>query len=381
MNFIHVSDTHLGASNFKLKEREDDFINAFKKVITYALKEKVEFVIHSGDLFDKGRPTNRILLSAINQLKRLRRAGIPFFTIPGSHDMSVDGTFITVLEKVGLLRNVAKPENFVKEGEYFLMKGEEVNNAVIYGLPGRRDNINAMYEVIKPAPANNKFKIFLFHHIISDVKDANNFADIPINSLPKGMDYYAGGHWHEHENFTYEGKPLIYPGSTEYGDVDAMTKALPRGFIHFKEKPVFIKLDTREINVLNINCNDLSPEEVTKKCINSINESIKGIVIIKLKGSLKSGKRSEIDTVRISEHAVSKGYIHCNVRLSDLINPGENITLSNAQNIEDIEKEFLTKKGYVKEELSIARQLIEILGKDYKPAELNKAVEKAVKLL
>ena len=380
MNFVHVSDTHLGASNFKLREREKDFLNAFRQVVDYSISEKVDFVIHSGDLFDKGKPGNNVLLFVINQLKKLKRARIPFVIIPGSHDMSVDGTFITVLERVGLLRNAGRPDNFVSEGDYFLMKGEEVGDAVIYGLPGRRDNISTAYEIIRPV-ASSKFRIFMFHHIITDVKDAEQFADIPISLLPKGMDYYAGGHWHEHAEFIYCGKPVIYPGSTEYGDVDAMEKHMPRGFIHVREKPVFIKLVSREVIVKSVDCNGLNPVEATSKCVGLIPKSSKGIIILKLYGILKSGKRNDIDSIVISNQASLMGFIHCNVRLSELGNPGETVTVSGLKSIDSLEREFLKGKGYDVNEISVAKGLIELLGKEYKPDELKKALIKAEGLL
>jgi len=374
MNFVHFSDTHLGGSNFKLREREQDFLDAFKQVIDYCLKEKPEFILHSGDLFDKGKPSNRILLFVIKQLKKLKQAGIPLFIVPGSHDVSVDGTFITILERVGLLRNVAKPENF--EGP--LMKGEECGDAIIYGVPGRRANIRQIYEAIKPRESD-KFKIFMFHHITSDIMGTEEFADIPLSLLPQGMDYYAGGHWHDYESNTYQGKPVIYPGSTEYSDINVM-QGKARGFIHYQDKPRFIKLETREVGVREIDCNNLNPEEITAKCIDNLKPSNQGLLILKLKGTLKEGKRNEVDTQVIKEQAQTKGYLYCNVRISGLNNPGE-VSINTKKTIEDIEKEFLKKKGYSESEVMIARQLIELLGKDYKPQELIKAINKAGELV
>jgi len=379
MNFVHFSDTHLGGSNFKLKEREQDFLKSFKQVIDYCLKEKPAFIIHSGDLFDKGKPGNKILLFTIKQLKKLRKEGIPFIIIPGSHDMSVDGTFITVLERVGLLRNAAKPENFEQASDQVLMKGEEIGEAIIYGVPGRRANIKSIYESIKPAPSN-KFKIFMFHHITSNIIGSEEFADIPLSLLPKGMDYYAGGHWHDHESFNYESKPVIYAGSTDYSDVNIMESAKPRGFIHYKDKPVFIKLETREVIVREIDCNNLNPEEITNKCVDNLKPSNNGLLILKLKGTLKKGKRNEVDLQRIRDQAVTKGYLYCNVRLSGLNNPGE-LSINTTRTIDEIEIEFLKNKGYEKREIELAKQLINILGRDYKPSELSKAITKAGSIL
>ena len=71
MKFIHVADTHLGKTEFKLKEREEDFYRSFKQVIDFAIEKDVDFVIHSGDLFDTARPPMRTVIFAINQINRL----------------------------------------------------------------------------------------------------------------------------------------------------------------------------------------------------------------------------------------------------------------------------------------------------------------------
>ncbi len=378
MNFIHFGDTHLGGSNFKLPEREQDYLDAFSQVIDYALREKPDFIIHSGDLFDRGKPGNKILLFVIKQLKRLKEAGIPFITIAGSHDVSVDGTFITILEKVGLLINASSKENYVKSEKGIIVKGIDVGNATVYGVPGRRANIKAIYDSLLPEPSD-KFKIFIFHHIISNVSDASDFADIPLRSLPPGMDYYAGGHWHEHEEFSYNGKPVIYPGSTEFTDIDSMARGKERGFIHYKKGPEFVKLKTRKVEVREVNCNNLSPEEATSKCLSELKESNGALIVLKLNGTLRTGKRNEINVSQIVREALSKGYLHCNVRISNVNNPGENIL--SARPVNEMEKEFLSSRGYSEKEIMVAQQLIDILGNNYTPDELEKAIIRAGELL
>ena len=52
MKFSHISDTHLGQYRSK-KEREDDTYDAFKQAIEISIKDKVDFVIFSGDILIK----------------------------------------------------------------------------------------------------------------------------------------------------------------------------------------------------------------------------------------------------------------------------------------------------------------------------------------
>jgi len=372
MRFVHFSDTHLGGSNFKLPERKHDFFDAFKQVIDFCVLNKPDFIIHSGDLFDTGRPDNETILFAIDQLKRLKAINAPLFIIPGSHDVSVDGTFISILERVGLLTNVGAPRYYEQTNNGIKLKGEVVGEALVCGVPGHRADIKKIYESIRP-PESSKYKIFLFHHITSNVSDASVFSDLPESLLPKGMDYYAGGHWHEFETLNHEGKPLIYPGSTEYHNVDIMERGNPRGFIYYDDKPKFIQIKTRELIVKNVDCDGISPNEVTAKCLSELSGSNKGLIILNLNGRL-AGVKSEINKLRIKSEALSRGYLFCSVRTTNLEVPSKSFVSPRKSSLQEIEEEYLKKQGYTEPEVRLALNLMKNLGVDMKPNDLIKAL-------
>jgi DNA repair exonuclease SbcCD nuclease subunit len=112
MKFAHIGDTHIGASNFKLEERKKDFHRAFEEAIDNCIENNVDIVIQTGDLFDVGRPAVSDIVFAIEQLARLKEKGIPFFTVPGSHDVYLNETPISILEKLGLVTNVGSSRYF-----------------------------------------------------------------------------------------------------------------------------------------------------------------------------------------------------------------------------------------------------------------------------
>ncbi len=381
MKFVHVSDTHLGASNFKLSERKQDFYNAFKQVIDFCLRNKPDFVIHTGDLFDTGKPDNETILFAIDELKRLKKEGIPLFIIPGSHDMSVDGTYLTILERVELLTNLANPRYYEINENEIIVKGEVVKDAFICGLPGRRANIKDMYELAKVNKPKDKFGIFMFHHIVSDIKGTEIFSDISKTLLPKGMDYYAGGHWHEKEELAFDQKPIIYPGSTEYHNIDAMEKGNEKGFFFYDNGNLkFVKIKTRPVKVIKVNCNGLSPEQVVEKCKSLVEESNNGIIILKLHGELKAGLKGEINKESIRNAFKGAGWLYCEIRTKDLKDPGKSI-VSHKKTLDEIEYEYLKKQGYNEREIELARTFINLLGESLAKNELKKAVMEAFALL
>src|SRR4030042_6317452 len=92
MRIVHVSDTHLGFSAFSkvdeasgLNLREMDFYKAFEEFLDLAPRAKPDLVLHTGDLFDSVRPSNRALSLAVEQLLRFSESEIPVVLIAGNH--------------------------------------------------------------------------------------------------------------------------------------------------------------------------------------------------------------------------------------------------------------------------------------------------------
>ncbi len=366
VRFVHFGDTHLGRRNFKLEERERDFEEAFKQVIDFAIRKKVDFVIHSGDIFDTGRPRYRVVNFLVSQLLRLKREGIPFFTIPGSHDVAPDGTLLSTLHKVGLLKNLGEEEYFEKRGEEIILRGESYKGVFIAGIPGRRANISKFYEKLRPE-LKGDFRILIFHHIISDI--SGKFSDIEKEVLPRGFDYYAGGHWHSRFETSFNGKPVVYPGSTEVWDVREVGE---KGFFYVEDgRREWIPLKTRKFVELVVNCDDLTPSEVSEKVKEQMKPNDGAILLIRLKGRLKGGSKAEINRKGIMDAASEKGYLYANIYTSELLNPEEaQVSLEN-KSLQEIEKEYLEKKGYEGKKLEIGMKLIELFGKKLTASEIE----------
>ena len=93
MRFIHISDSHLGASGLSRRlspsgynQREEDICNSFQAAVDQIIELKPDFVLHTGDLFHTVRPTNRIINFAIRQILRVVNLEIPMVIISGNHD-------------------------------------------------------------------------------------------------------------------------------------------------------------------------------------------------------------------------------------------------------------------------------------------------------
>jgi len=385
-----MGDTHIGASNFKLDQRHKDFLRVFEEAIDICIDLKVDFVIHSGDLFDTGRPSFKELIFVIEQLKKLKENNIPFLTVAGSHDVYIHETPLSLLEKIGLLTNLSNPRYLVPKGDVVLLNGASIKNTFIAGVPGFKGNVKEKYSMIKPNIPNNVFSIFIFHHIISDVEDAGSFADLPLSSLPKGFDYYAGGHWHRKNIFEYNKKPVVYPGSTEYTDSLDMLKSKEKGMFLVevpeektkKLKLKWIKLNAREVVFKEIELNNLTPIEATNKLFKEIPKHGRdSILILKLKGRI-NGLKSQINFNRVLKESEINGFIYCKLFLSELSDEaGEEYQEIKNKTIKEIEYEFLKKQKYDDVTIKLAQELINLLGKEQTPKELILNQEECIKMI
>lgn len=90
MRVLHVSDTHLGIDRWFLGaprdwRRRDDHHAALRRALAPALREGVQLVVHSGDLFDRSRPPAASVAEAAALLFEVARR-VPTIIMPGNHD-------------------------------------------------------------------------------------------------------------------------------------------------------------------------------------------------------------------------------------------------------------------------------------------------------
>lgn len=91
MRIVHLSDTHLGRRELHHTDaegrnvREQDGYEVFARAIDRVLELGPAAVVHSGDLFHGYHPASAALGTALDQIDRLRAAGIEFVVIAGNH--------------------------------------------------------------------------------------------------------------------------------------------------------------------------------------------------------------------------------------------------------------------------------------------------------
>lgn len=334
VKFAHIADVHLGG--WKQQPLQDLNLESFRMAIETCIKEKVEFVIIAGDLFDTAFPPIDVLKESFAEFRRLKEAGIPCFLIAGSHDYSVSGkTFLDVLEKAGFSKNVADFEE--KEGSIFLNPTLH-KGVAIYGYPGKTSGLEIEdLRRVRFNEAPGMFKIFMLHTTIDKAK-----GNLPIDALETSKvpqaDYYAMGHLHidfQYENFVYPG-PIFPNNFQELEDLEHGRFCIIDTELENPLKKVELKI--RE--VLPINLEIKHSLRATEQIISELekHDLSEKIVLLRLRGMLETGKLSDIKFSQIDEYIKDKGAYFLLRNTHDLKLKEEAIQIEVSET-EDIEEE------------------------------------------
>lgn len=268
MKILHTSDLHIGKyiGTYDLKEDTEYVLN---QVVDTAIRERVEVVLISGDVFDRPNPSEEAIKMYVSFLKNLLDKNIKVIAISGNHDSGirlsaykdilgkgyfVEGEFNSPMRKVSL-NDEYGPVNFYMLPFFtpFIVKS---NLKLEKGL----ENYDlAMDEIIKRENIDTSQRnIILAHQFVAGFKfggseedfsysngDEKNVAGVGIISLDKfqNFDYVALGHIHKpqkisRETIRYSGSLLKYKTS----EIDGPDKSVV--IIDLKEKGnIEVKLD------------------------------------------------------------------------------------------------------------------------------------------
>ena len=150
---VHTGDTHIGYLQYHLHSRREDFLYAFRKVVEDAIEEKVDAIVHSGDLFHKANPDLIDIAGTIEILQLAKNDDIPILAIAGNHEMQRGLQWIDVFERLGLVTHLGKNPHTIENEE---------GGIAIYGMdyvhPDKREGLDYQFE-----ESSSKYKILVSH--------------------------------------------------------------------------------------------------------------------------------------------------------------------------------------------------------------------------
>ncbi|PIU76220.1 hypothetical protein COS75_00160 [Candidatus Pacearchaeota archaeon CG06_land_8_20_14_3_00_35_12] len=365
MKFAHIADCHLGG--WREPKLQQLNLETFREAIRRCISEKVDFVIFAGDIFDSALPATEILENAIEQFRILKENNIKSFIIAGSHDFSASGkTFLNVIEKAGLCRNIGTTETDENKENRLKIFSEKFANdfqVVFAGYYGRKAGLEQEFlRKITPEKldsAEKSFKILALHTTLTEAKPKGleMMESIGISELPKGFDYYALGHLHLFFEKKDENRNYVYPGPLFPNNFEELEGLKQGSFVIVNvadddnnavsvEKQV---LNLKKVLVLEIDADNLSPLELTDKILRNLRareQEIKDkIMMLKISGTLKEGKTSELNFESINKEAERLGaFVFLKNTHSLSSSEFKELELENSnKTVEEIEQEIIKK--------------------------------------
>ena len=213
MRFIHCADIHLDSPLRGLERYEGAPVEevrgatrrAFENMVQCALREKVDFVVIAGDLYDGDWPDFNTGLFFAKAMAELGESGIAVYVIRGNHDAASK-----------LTRSLPLPKNV----HLFPDKAPGMQTDDNLGLAVHGQSF-ATAAVLDDLAVNSSqalpgyFNLGVLHTSLTGRPGHDNYA--PTTELvlkSKGYDYWALGHVHAREIVARD-PWIVYPGNMQ----------------------------------------------------------------------------------------------------------------------------------------------------------------------
>ena len=328
MLFSHISDTHLGLVQYGSNEREKDVYDAFNQAIDISIKDKVDFVIFAGDIFENPKPNGNAILQMANALKRLKENDIDSFFILGEHDVSN-----VTSNPVPFVYHNLDFAKYIGDGKPIEYKGIMLVGFDKIRPPEMAQNEERFLDVDKTVENFSGHKILVLHQGITEF---NKFAgELQSTDLPKNFTYYAMGHLHDKDvkQFNHLKGPIAYPGSIELTTSEGI-KNIKKGFFEVdisgnEAIPKWVELDTRPQFSFKVEYKELTKaiDEITEK-ISSLTK--KPVIEVKIQG-----EDIEIDHIQAQIARLSSSTIRCFWKIETKQISDSSVFLDRPNEIED----------------------------------------------
>ena len=301
MFFAHLADCHLGGWRDPILRELNH--RAFETAIARCISEKVDFILMAGDLFNTAVPSIDSIRIAFEQLRKLKEAGIPFYFIAGSHDCSPTGrSILDVVESAGLGVNVSRGEATADGMLRLLPVVDPKTSVMLSGLLGKKGGLERhYYEALDRASLETLQgpKIFVFHGSISELKpeELEEMDAFGISLLPRGFDYYAGGHIHIVKQQSFPGYlNVVYPGPVFPNNFAELEKLEAGSFCLVRDwVPEQVRIQLAQVIGVVVDVDGKSAPEAEVLVRAALPRDAAGaIVLLRVQGCLRDGTPADI---------------------------------------------------------------------------------------
>lgn len=308
MKIFHVSDTHLGFSEYNridpqsgLNQREQDFYEAWWQVINAILKANPDVVVHAGDLFHTSRPNNRAIRVALEGIQQISDAGIPMVVISGNHSTPRIRATGSIFESIALFPNVFA----AYQGKYDRLR---IQGMDFHCIPhcSLTEDLQAAIAAIQIQP-DAKFNVLVTHGAWSG-KQHYGMGEFNEQRLPDiegetgiQFDYIALGHYHRRVDVK---EHVCYSGATERTSLNEHNSTCGYLMVDLSNQTkTYHEIQTRKmVKLPQLDCSKLTVQniysELQKLCTMDLNGSIVSLTATNIEeGTFLKLDMREIDNI------------------------------------------------------------------------------------
>lgn len=271
MTIAHLSDTHLGYRAFTktdprgLNQREVDVVETFRRTLDIIASRNPDIVVHSGDFFDKVRPSNLVIIAAFRALADFQksRKDRPFIIVAGNHEtprVADTGSILRLFESIG---GITVFDRASRGDNRSVLDDLDTEIVAVPTVQLESD------DRVRLRPESNcKHSILVMHGMARGViRDAGEF-DV-AETEPNRWTYIALGDYHVHRAW---GRNCCYAGSTDFTSTNIWEEiATPKGWVWFDTavgELEFVPGTTRPvIDLPRIEGKELTGAQITERAL------------------------------------------------------------------------------------------------------------------
>ncbi len=338
IKIVHFSDLHFGSGErygylnpeTGLNKRFEDFISALDKPVNFAIDNKVDMVIFTGDTYKHATPEPIYQKEFAKRIKKLSVNKIPTVLLIGNHDIlyRIDGSdaldiystleieHVTVLNKIetknfqtqnGIVQIISLPHvtksRLLTKDEYRNLSAKEQDQLMIEKV---KQAINGCIKKINP-----DYPAILLGHGTIESSQFGSEQDLSIGKvlsyplsffqLPE-LDYVGFGHIHRHQILQPKNPVVLYAGSLER--VDFGEENEDKGFMYVELEKSNVKYEFKSTNpreFITI-CSDLTESENPQSDLEKeINKKKQKGAVVRVRYTISEDNFDSVNRERIKE--------------------------------------------------------------------------------
>jgi len=337
---IHVSDIHFGSGESHgslnpktgLNVRFEDFVEALRKVVDYAIEIDADLFLFSGDAYKTASPEPVYQKMFARELKRLSDASVNTVLVVGNHDQILRGTqshamsVFQSLEVPGVI-TIDRPQSFklqTKRGDLQVIGLPHVTRHQLLTLEKYSKFSASQIDTMLVEHVDTILKGFyeeldehlptlVTAHMTVDRAVAGIEQELLVGYtqtfpadifMDRRIDYVALGHVHRHQVINRANPAIVYAGSLER--VDFGEEKEDKGFVQVQldrgnTRYEFKSIDPRPFITLELDVSE--GDDPTGKICQQIERGLKPGCVLRVRYRIGQERFELIDEGKISRAA------------------------------------------------------------------------------